>query len=123
MKDIPSKEADMPYKVKIEQGTPLWADHQMTTKRGRVKFNTEFVSSEYNKEHDVLKVDSIAYIPKKAPAGMVIVPDVTEIIGFGWIEFQNVEKIEVMSPPGEPVQLPLPGFEDGTYMITIKKVS
>ena len=112
----------MPYRVKTEQGTPLWADHQMTYKNGTVKFNTEFVADEYNKEHDVLKVDGIAYVPKKAPAGMVIVPGVTEITGKGWIEFKNVEKIDVTAPPGEPVQLTLPGFEIGTYVITVKKV-
>jgi hypothetical protein len=46
-----------------------------------------------------------------------------QVVGDGWIEFQNCEKVVSDPIPGEPVQLPLPGFEDGTYLITVKKVS
>ena len=116
----------MPYRVvkvdAITKTAPIFADHQKTLKKGTVKEFTEFEAPRYNAEYNMLKTDSIPYIPKKAPPGMVIIPGVTEIVGDGWIEFQNCEKVVNDPIPGEPVQLPLPGFEDGTYMITVKKV-
>ena len=117
----------MPYIVvkgdTVTKTAHIYADHQKTQKKGHVKFGTEFEALQYNKEFDVLKADSIKYIPNKAPAGMVIVPGVTELVGDGWIEFLLCEKVVSDPIPGEPVQLTLPGFEDGTYMITVKKVS
>ena len=117
----------MTYRVSTGDGTatgtvPIYNDYEMIQEKGHVKIGTEFEAPRYNAEYNMIKADSIKYIPNKAPAGMVIIPGVTELVGDGWIEFEFCDRVVDDPIPGEPVQLPLPGFEDGTYLITVKKV-
>ena len=110
----------MPYIV-ITETTPLWQDHQMTTERGTIKEGVEFEAGGCFPGTDTLHTDSILYVPKRPPRGMVLVPG-EEIDGSGWIERKNVQAFTVSEPDSPPSPAPPAGELVGKYIVTITKM-
>lgn len=82
----------MPYRVKTVT-TPLWADHQRTSKKGKVAARVEFKALEVVTDGglDMAKVDGVPYM-RQSDDGLTS--------GDGWIELKNCEKVVADAPPG-----------------------
>lgn len=85
----------MPYRVITTPGTPLWADHQRTFKKGVVARGAEFraVNTVTDGGLLMLKTDEVEYISKET--GILETGD-------GWIEHKNCESVtSVTTDPGD----------------------